>query len=203
MTKLMMKVLVRTAAWYSRTAMTSILRMVGLRVGNAYEDIVQGWPGQLEMMHRAAGQKSGQKLVGVAARIDAQLLPVAEVDYTGYAGQIPQGRAGAVQPDTHGIRSVSILDGFQGAVQDFLALVDHEDEVAHFLGDGHVVRGENHRRPLAVEVEDGIAQHFQVDRIQAGEGLIEQDQLRFGDDAGNELHLLSHALGKGFNLLGG
>src|SRR5262245_4334688 len=137
MTRLMMKVLVRTAAWYSRTAMTSILRMVGLRVGDAHEDVVQGWPGQLEMMDGAAGQKCGQELVGVAARIDAQFLPIAEVHDTGHAGQIPQRRVVAVQPDTHGIRSVSILDGFQCAVQDFLALVDHEDEIAHFLRDGH------------------------------------------------------------------
>src|SRR5262245_1995752 len=110
MTRLMMKVLVRTAARYSRTAMTSILRMGRLRVGNAHEDIVQGRMGQFEMVDRAAGHEGGQKLVGIAARMDAQLLPVAEIHDVCHAGQADQVRAVAVQPDAHRVGSVGLLD---------------------------------------------------------------------------------------------
>src|SRR5436305_9633204 len=71
-TRPMRNALVRTAARYSRRAITSVLRMVGppvgqagslpyvsVGVGDADEDVVQRRPGQLEVAHLAALQQAG------------------------------------------------------------------------------------------------------------------------------------------------
>ena len=48
----------------------------------------------------------------------------------------------------HRVAAVGVLDRLERAVEDLAALVDHEDEVAHLLGDGHVVRREDDRRAV-------------------------------------------------------
>src|SRR5262245_22402926 len=89
MIRLMRNVLVRTAARYSRRAMTSILytavllpgggRPVGVGAGDAHEDVVQRRPGQLEVVHLAALHQPGQQPLGVGAGQQPQFLPAAEV----------------------------------------------------------------------------------------------------------------------------
>src|SRR5437773_6694678 len=77
-----MKALVRTAAVYSREAMTNSLRMaVALRFRgrDADEDVVQRRPGQLEVTHRAALHQSRQDHLRVGAAVEPHLLPAAEV----------------------------------------------------------------------------------------------------------------------------
>ena len=57
--------------------------------------------------------------------------------------------------------------------------------------------------PSLLQVEDRLAQHLGIDRVEAAERLVEQHQLRPGDDGGDELHLLRHALGQRLDLLVG
>src|ERR1700716_3798086 len=81
-TRLMTNALVRTDARYSRTAMTSTLRMVvlpGFWARDADEDVMQGRPRHLEMAHLAAPHQSRQHLLRIRISIQAQLLKPAEV----------------------------------------------------------------------------------------------------------------------------
>src|SRR5438034_7393325 len=76
-TRLIRNARVRTAARYSRAAMTSTLRMLALlafRTGDAHEDVVQRRPRQLEMPHRAALHQRRQQLLRIGAAIEAQFL---------------------------------------------------------------------------------------------------------------------------------
>src|SRR5262249_29883729 len=91
-TRLMMKPLVRTVAKYSRTAMTSVLRMLEslhegptvLKVrirhmlrgsGDAHKNIVERRLGQLEVTDPAAGNQGGEKALGICALLQPQFLP--------------------------------------------------------------------------------------------------------------------------------
>ena len=60
-------------------------------------------------------------------------------DASGDAGHIVQPRP-ALDDDAQRVGAIGVLDRLQGAIEHFLALVNHEYEVAHLLGDGHVVR---------------------------------------------------------------
>src|SRR5260370_39064735 len=63
--RLMRNAFVRTAARYSRSAMTSTLRMMVLlagRPGDANENVLQGGSRQLEVPHGAARHERGQNL---------------------------------------------------------------------------------------------------------------------------------------------
>src|SRR5207302_3383117 len=81
----------KTAARYSRAAMTSILRMgvlLRVRPGDANEDVVQGGPGQLEVAHLAAARQEGEQRLGVGARREAQLLEAAKIANRLDAGEL-------------------------------------------------------------------------------------------------------------------
>ena len=58
--------------------------------------------------------------------------------------------------------------------------------------------------PCAAQLEDGVAQRVGVDRVEAGERLVEDEQLAAcDDDRRDELHLLRHALRERLDLLVG
>src|SRR5215471_18177187 len=81
-TRLTRNALVRTAARYSRTAMTQVLRIGTLSLlgpGDADEDLLECGPGHLEVAHPAALQQQGQQTLRVGVAFQAQLLPAAEV----------------------------------------------------------------------------------------------------------------------------
>src|SRR5260370_36575119 len=79
-TRPMMNALVRTAARYSRTAITNVLRMGGhlrrrLRgPGNAHKDVVESRPRHLKVTHAAALHQLGEQLLRVGVALQAQLL---------------------------------------------------------------------------------------------------------------------------------
>ncbi len=102
-----------------------------------------------------------------------------------------------------GVVAELLLDGFEGAVEDFAAAEDHEDGIAHALGGAHIVSAEDDGGAAAAEVEDGGADGFGADRIEAGERLVEDEEARLGNDGGDELNLLAHALAEGLQALGG
>ena len=79
-------------------------------------------------------------------------------------------------------------------VEHLSPLRDDADEVAELLGLVHVVGAEDDRAALLPRAEDGVAQHFLVDRIQPRRRLVQDQQLGPVDHRGDELHLLLHAL---------
>src|SRR6266542_3975730 len=177
-------VLVRTAALYSRTATTIILRMLFAlaggsrgtvterlgRAGDTHEDVVQRGARQLEVAHSAALRQGRQDALRVGTWVKTQLLEFAEVSHLGHARQSAEVRP-TLQADAHRVGAVGVLDRIQGTVEDFLPLVNHENEVAHLLGDGHVMRREDDGRPVAAKVEDLLAEDLDVDGVESAERL--------------------------------
>ena len=139
-----------------------------------------------------------EKTLRVAGQADLLQLPVVvdAVD-AGNAGE-RSGAGRGTQP--HGIESVLRLDLLQRAVQHLLAFENHEDAIAHLLGGRHVVRAEDHRRPAPPHLQHRVFQGFGVDRIEAGERLVENQQFGLGDDGRDELHFLRHAFGQRLDL---
>ena len=97
--------------------------------------------------------------------------------------------------------AVDRLDLVERAVEDLLALEDHEDPVAEPLGDGHVVGREDDRRPRLLELEHRVLEDLGVDRVEARERLVEDQELGPVEHRGDELDLLGHALRQGVDLL--
>src|SRR5690349_10365067 len=111
--RLMRNDLVRTAARYSRAAITSILRIAwppGPQPGDADEDVVQGRPGQLEVPYPAAGRQGRQDLLRVGPPLQAEFLQVAEVGDLDDARQALQGIPAAVQAYPDRVPAVGLLD---------------------------------------------------------------------------------------------
>ena len=83
---------------------------------------------------------------------------------------------------------------------------DQADVVAHPLGELHAVGGEHDALALRPVVEQQVAEELLVDRIEAGERLVEDQEVGRVEHGADQLHLLLHALGQlldlGFRPLG-
>src|SRR6266852_71844 len=100
--RLTRKDFVRTAAWYSRAAMTRILctsALLFVGAGNTDKDVSKRWPRQLEMTDLSASHQGRQDLLGVRALRQAKFLRVAEVGDLEHAGQLGQRTVTAVEPN--------------------------------------------------------------------------------------------------------
>jgi hypothetical protein len=82
------------------------------------------------------------------------------------------------------------------AVERHLSLGDDGDLLAEALGVGDHVGREDHRHSGARLTADQLLQLGLVDRVEAGERLVEDDQARLVDDGPEQLHDLGHALGQ-------
>ena len=204
----MRKALLRTLARYSRRAMAQVLRIgappsprvgrrVGLRAGDAHEDVVQV---------RAAPPRSARPAPGStsARRMDCGSQPGSSRSSCRRPKSLTRATPGSRSKATVAARDahldrvggVALLDGVERAVEHLAPAVDHQDEVAHPLGHLHVVGGKQDGGPLAAELEDGLLDGLHVHRVQAGERLVEDQQLGLVQDGGDELDLLGHALGQ-------
>src|SRR5437016_9157413 len=146
---------VRTAARYSRTAMTIVLRMTGLlgflhlpltlalspqrergvgRRGDANKDVVQGRVGYLKMANRSPRHQGRQHRLRIRASLQAKLLSAAEVHDFGYTREsVPVYRSVLLQADADGVAAVGLLNGLQRSVQNLASFVNHKDGVAHLF----------------------------------------------------------------------
>jgi hypothetical protein len=79
--------------------------------------------------------------------------------------------------------------------------VDEADVVAHLFDLIHAVGGEEDGFALGAEVDEGVLQEGGVDGIEAGEGLVHDDEVGLVEEGGDELDLLLHALGEVFGAL--
>jgi len=104
-----------------------------------------------------------------------------------------QDRAG-VEPGT---------DAGDALVEDLVTGVDHHHPVTDLFGLEHDVCGEDHRGAPFVLFDDQLAQQSHVDRVQPAEGFVEDQQVRFVQDRGQELDFLLHPLGEFLTALAG
>ena len=94
--------LVPTIARYSRAAITNILPMARVphrlrfRPGNAYEDVVQRRPGQLEVLDPAAVQKRAKNRLRIGLMVHAQFGVAPVVVDPDHAGQIIEKGTGTI-----------------------------------------------------------------------------------------------------------
>ena len=87
------------------------------------------------------------------------------------------------------------------ALEADLAVGDDRDPLAQPLGMVDDVGREDHRRAGRRLVADQMLEPALVDRVEAGEGLVEHDQLRLVDDRAEQLDGLRHALGQALDRL--
>ena len=86
-------------------------------------------------------------------------------------------------------------------IQYLAALMDHDDLLTELLGMRHDMSGENDGHTTPLLLGNQLLQHAYAQRIQATEGLIENEQFGLMNDRGHELHPLLHALGQVLALL--
>ena len=114
-------------------------------------------------------------------------------------GRAPRAVAGAgAQPDDRAQPGARLVDA---AVERDLALGDDRDPLAQPLGVGDDVGRENDRRAGPRLAADQLLEPRLVDRVEPGEGLVEDDQPRLVDDRAEQLDGLRHALGQGADRL--
>ena len=88
------------------------------------------------------------------------------------------------------------------------APVDHElafeqqrHAVAKGLHHAHLVGREDHRAAGRADLRDQVPDQHRVDRVEAGERLVEHAQLGVAQERGGELHLLAHTLAQALHVL--
>ena len=80
------------------------------------------------------------------------------------------------------------------ALEDLAALGQQQQPVAEPLGVLHHMRREDHRGAGLGALQHHLLQHRLVHRVEAGEGLVQDQQARVCHQGGGQLHLLRHAL---------
>ena len=71
--------------------------------------------------------------------------------------------------------------------------VDERDAVAHGLGFDHVVRRQQDRPPLALQLADQVPELARRERVHAGRRLVEEEHARVAHQAAREVQSLLHA----------
>ena len=105
----------------------------------------------------------------------------------------PRGRSGSagrtvsVWPPTMRLRPV----GVSWAIT--LAVVDHRDLVGERVGLLQVLRGQQDRRAVVDEVAHDAPHVLALGGVEAGRGLVQEDDARAADEAGGEVEAAAHA----------
>ena len=81
-------------------------------------------------------------------------------------------------------------------------MVDDRDAVGELVGLVEVLRGQQDRAAVADEVPDGVPHLAAGARVQAGRGLVQEDQGRPGDQARGQVEAPAHAAGELLDRLG-
>lgn len=95
-------------------------------------------------------------------------------------------------------RAVGLLDLPHVALEHHLGVVDERDVVADLLHAGHVVGREDDGVSLLLELKNLLLELLGVDRVEARERLVEDEQVGLVEDGDDKLHLLRHSLGQFF-----
>src|SRR4029077_16687658 len=109
MRTLMRKDLVRTAALYSRLAMTNTLRMAIVLLGgarNADEDVLQRRSDQFEMANRSPGHQFGKSFLRIGCRRTPQFLKAPKIRHVRHSRNASKVHQSAIQTDPNGIAAI-------------------------------------------------------------------------------------------------
>ncbi len=117
-----------------------------------------------------------------------------------HAGQVERDVRGA---DADGVGSILPLDLRQGAVEHHLPFINEQDAVAQRLHQVHLMGAEDNGLALPMQFCHQILDALHVDRIQSLERLVEEQNLRVVDEAGDELKPLLHTPAQVLDLTGG
>ena len=85
-------------------------------------------------------------------------------------------------------------EAFDGVVGDDSAAVQDDDVRAETLDGLQLMRAEEHDLATLGELLNETAEHQRRADVEAGKGLIEEDELRVVQERRDEQHLLAHAL---------
>src|SRR5436190_20253942 len=85
------------------------------------------------------------------------------------------------------------LELLRGAVEEQVAVGEHDDAVAVALGLGYVVRAEDDARPALGQRVDEAPQALALARVQRARGLVEQQHRRIGEQTDRDVHALAVA----------
>ena len=122
------------------------------------------------MLDPRAAQQFPENRLRIGLRFHAQFGVAAVVVHLDHAGQIFECTVAVARAHADRVLAVLGLDRFQSAVEHLPAAADHENRVAHPLGDVHVVRGEDHRGAAAMQRNNRVLEHFHIQRIEPGKG---------------------------------
>ena len=64
-----------------------------------------------------------------------------------------------------------------GPIEHFVTFIDHEDTVAHLLGNIHVMSAEQDGCSFVSQIQNRLLQQVEIDRIEPAEGFVENHQL--------------------------
>src|SRR5579863_5940844 len=189
----------RTCSRYSRAAISSIL-CIGLASHGLDEDFFERRLDELKAIDGGYGGGFVEELLRVAAGFEANLGVAGEVFGVLDLGALEKaGVALELGDDT--VALVARLDFADLAGQHGAALIDEADGVAEFFDLVHAMSGKEDGLALILEIDEGALEQRSVDRIEAAEGLVHDDEAGIVEQAGDELNLLLHALGELFGFL--
>ncbi len=103
----------------------------------------------------------------------------------------------------HGVIRVLAAEFAHRPVQHHVPAVDHQRAVAQLLDLVHLVGREQHRAARGAALGEDLLEELRVERVEAGEGLVQDQEAGFADERRAELHLLLHALRQRLHLLRG
>src|SRR6266849_1878362 len=196
---------VRMRSTNSRRITTQTLRIRshlgsrGIGADQVDEDLVQRRLLQLELRKpRARRHEPLEDLLGVSAGHELQLgvLPVV-VDLahkTLICEHLRSSAQAAVEPDDEMLSAMCPLDVREGAVYQLSSPRDDAQLLAQLFCLLHDVGREQDRFPAAAQVEHRVLHDLGVHRIEAGERLVENQEVRIVQHGRDELHLLLHPL---------
>src|ERR1700733_6715225 len=168
------------------------------------EDVLEGGFGDLEVGDAGVTQGFGEQglsVVGEGGRGAEDDFGAAGITLQALDGRVVQEHVVALVVDADAVAWIAGFDLRHGPGEDEMAAMDEGDLIAELLDLVHTAGGEEDGLALVAELDQGVHEERGIDGIEAAEGLVHDDKLRFVEERCDELDLLLHALGQLFGLL--
>ena len=104
-----------------------------------------------------------------------------------------------VKRDLEPLAADPVLELVGRTLGDHLTVVDHRDPVREAIGLIEVLGRQQHGRPLRHELLDHVPQREPAAGIEAGRGLVEEQDRRLGDERRGEVEPAAHPAGVGLD----
>ena len=157
------------------------------------EDLLEARIGDLEMPDgHTTGDRGRKHDIRLGPRVETQFDTIDAGPDHPHARQVAGPRQ--VMADLRGqqdaLPASRTLHLTQRAVNHGSAPIDDRDRFAHRLDGFHLMRGKDDGLAPGAEFEDGLAKQDHVDGVEAGERLVEKQDLGIVDDRSQELDFL-------------